>query len=363
MATLITKETQTSIGETTCGICYTPLNNKNTVITTCKHAFCSDCFFTWLGRKETCALCRKSLLSNTLVEERLSELQEVQEELASNYRCLRRLKQKVLKRKNKVKQLETDASSLLNRQIRLRCLLEQTRSACRETLAHNKNLKHAMELQRQSLEMMKNYRKEWEELHKPLPVPSPPSPQEEKVAVDDIDIVRMTSELRDMVRVDRRRVRAYITNTHQEILEREAGITVVNSDDDDAEQQPDPEPEDEETETDTVVSTETESVGENEEIEVDLTVFGTGIPTFDFTTPPRRTVHLPGRPRRHRGQSPMFIFGQQSNSTLFTPIASSPSNVPRVYSNDWRREENSWPLNPGHTAMRRLFASPTQTDD
>ena len=30
---------------------------------------------------------------------------------------------------------------------------------------------------------------------------------------------------------------------------------------------------------------------------------------------------------------------------------------------DWRREENSWPLNPGHTAMRRLFDSPSGTDN
>ena len=84
--------------EPACGICYTDLNNKNTVITTCNHAYCTSCFFKWLGRKETCALCRKVLLSDIVVEERLTDLQDVQTELMDNYRCLRVLKRNIKKK-------------------------------------------------------------------------------------------------------------------------------------------------------------------------------------------------------------------------------------------------------------------------
>ena len=101
MATLTTKETQNSAGEQECGICYTDLNNKNRVITTCNHAYCTSCFFKWLGRKETCALCRKVLLSNIVVEERLTDLQDIQTELMDNYRCLRVLKKNIKKKSKK----------------------------------------------------------------------------------------------------------------------------------------------------------------------------------------------------------------------------------------------------------------------
>ena len=68
------RETQTNPTEKECAVCYTDLDYKNTVITPCNHAYCNVCFFKWLSRKETCALCRAPLLSNALVEERLEEL-------------------------------------------------------------------------------------------------------------------------------------------------------------------------------------------------------------------------------------------------------------------------------------------------
>jgi len=98
-----TKETQTSIDEKECGICYIELNSKNTVITTRNHAYCTVCFFKWLGRKDTCALCRRVLLSNTVVEERLIELQDVQGELMENYRSLVVLKKSIKCKRSKKK--------------------------------------------------------------------------------------------------------------------------------------------------------------------------------------------------------------------------------------------------------------------
>ena len=397
MTTYIAKETQTNVEEQnkeqnkeltkeltkeqaeeepTCGICYIALNNKNTVITTCDHAYCTTCFFKWLNRKETCALCRKVLLSDTVVEERLNTLQDVQEELMDNYRCLRVLKRNIKKKRCKKNNLSDDINSLLNRQIRLRCLLQQTRTMCKETLVRSKFLKQAVEMQKESLDLMKNYRSEWEELHTPLLAPTEDEgskEESEEESEEELDVVNMTAAIDNMIILERRRTRTALQRMQE--AERVAAeiIEVENSDDDINEDGVE-----EHVAEEDAVEEEAE-----EEIEVDLTVFGTSIPTFDFRTPPRRTVRVP-TDRNHR-QSPMFVFGQQSNSitnafqmpTLFTPIGSreelltSPSTIPPVLEMqrgpgrrfDWRREENSWPLNPGHTAMRRLFDSPSGTDN
>ena len=233
MATYITKETQTNVEELdkeqskeqskeeskeqskeqskekaeepACGICYTDLNNKNTVITTCNHAYCTSCFFKWLGRKETCALCRKVLLSDIVVEERLTALQDVQSELMDNYRCLRVLKRNIKQKRCKKNNLTDDINSLINRQIRMRCLLDQTRSVCRETLAHSRLLKQATELQKESLDLMKNYRSEWEELHTPLLAHT--EEEEEEEEEEEINIVNMTTALDNMIRLESRRAR------------------------------------------------------------------------------------------------------------------------------------------------------------
>jgi len=365
-----------------CGICYSDLDHKNTVITPCNHAYCTTCFFKWLDRKETCALCRKVLLSNTVVEERLTDIRDVQRELMDNYRCLRVLK-KTIKEKNREKRnLSDDVNSIIHRQIRMRCLLDQTRLVCKETLAHSKTLKEAVELQKESLDLMKNYRAEWEELHTPLPdYPAHKEEEEEAEEEEEINVVDMAVVLDNMLRIERRRARTALQRMHVEEQAAAETIEVENSDDDDAETETDSIHEEETN----IFSSDDNDSNNDEDIEVDLTVFGTSIPTFDFTTPPRRTVRVPF-PYRNYSQSPMFVFGQQSNSTsitnafqiptLFTPVSNeelltSPSAIPPVlemqrgrdHRFDWRREENSWPLNPGHTAMRRLFDSPSRTDN
>ena len=415
MTTYISKETQTNVEEQsndltkeqakeqakeqdeegpTCGICYIALNNKNTVITTCSHAYCTSCFFKWLDRKETCALCRKVLLSDRVVEERLNTLQDVQEELMDNYRCLRVLKRNIKKKRCKKNNLSDDINSLLNRQIRMRYLLQQTRSVCRETLTRSRFLKKAVEMQKESLELMKNYRSEWDELHTPLLVPTEEEGSEEEFEewLDD-DVVNMTAAIDNMIILERRRTITALQRMQEAERFAEEVIEVENSEDDineeedaeeeriamgfsDAEDTEDAE-EDAEEERIAMGFSDAEDAEDaedtEEEIEVDLTVFGTSIPTLDFRTPPRRTVRVPAE-RNHR-QSPMFVFGQQSNSitnafqipTLFTPIGSreelqaSPSTVPPVL--EIQREENSWPLNPGHAAMNRLFDSRTDNEE
>ena len=103
--TSLTTETQTEPAEKQCAICYSDLDLKNTVITPCNHGYCTGCFFKWLNRKETCALCRKPLLSNALVDERLEELQDVQGELMESYRAHRVIKRALKRKRRQVQHL------------------------------------------------------------------------------------------------------------------------------------------------------------------------------------------------------------------------------------------------------------------
>ena len=328
MTTYIAKETQTNVEkqgkepkepnkepnkepveEPACGICYIALNNKNTVITTCNHAYCTTCFFKWLNRKETCALCRKVLLSDIVVEERLTALQDVQSELMDNYRCLRVLERNIKKKKCKKKNLTDDINSLLNRQIRMRYLLQETRTVCRDTLSNSKLLKKSLELQRLGLDLMQNYKKEWEDLRAPDQVLA----EEESEEEEEIDVVNMTLALDNMIRLESRRARTALRRMRE--TERAAAETIDagSSDENDNNEEEDAEEEriamgfSDATED----ATEYETEDATEDIEVDLTVFGTGIPTFDFT--PLQTVVTA---RNHR-QSPMFVFGATASESDF----------------------------------------------
>jgi len=365
MSSSITKETQTSVEkqvkepskeqaedlnkeqveEPVCGICYTDLNNKNTVITTCDHAYCTSCFFKWLNRKETCALCRKVLLSNTVVEERLTEIQDIQTELMDYYRCLRVLKKNIKKKKCKKNNLTDDINALINRQIRMRCLLDQTRSVCRETLAHSRLLKQATELQKKSLDLMKNYRSEWEELHTPLLAHTEEEEEEEE---EEINIVDMTAALDNMVRLESRRARTALRRMREAERVTAEIIEVENSDDDNNEDAAEEQAvEEDAVEEDAAEDTAEEDTAEEdtaedeEEIEVDLTVFGTGIPTFDFMPVPRRTVRVPAR--NHR-QSPMFVFGD---------TAMPPTSAFEIPTNNPETQSTTLPLTPPIIEMTR----------
>jgi flagellar biosynthesis GTPase FlhF len=88
---------------------------------------------------------------------------------------------------------------------------------------------------------------------------------------------------------------------------------------------------------------------DEEGIELDLTVFGTGIPTFDFMPAPRRTVRVPAR--NHR-QSPMFVFGD----TAMPPASAfeTPTNNPETQS-------TTLPLTPPIIEMTRTPVEPTDS--
>lgn len=46
-----------------CSICYEILLLENSLITPCKHFFCSKCFFRWIRTNNSCPMCRQDLVN------------------------------------------------------------------------------------------------------------------------------------------------------------------------------------------------------------------------------------------------------------------------------------------------------------
>jgi len=440
--------TQTEPAEKQCAVCYTDLDLKNTVITPCNHAYCNGCFFKWLSRKETCALCRKPLLSNALVEERLEELQDVQGELMESYHAHRVIKRDLKRKRKKMKHLTDDVNSLMGRQARMRLLLDKTKLACEETVKRNNVVQEALKHQRKALKMLKNYKKEWEELHTPLvEEKQETSAIEEKVAADDDDDVQNISiTVEELSRIERRRaLRDYArwdTNRTMRRLammraregieeesgeEEEAVVEAQTEEDNNTEE----EVEEEEEDVAEVTTEETEAHEYDTGDEYELRVTGTNIASQLTTPPQRRILRIPRAPIRS-GALPsqsMFIFGANRDSpNTITHSVTSPFEMPTMFNNSTstipldfnphinqftqslrneidvreflselnieqsapysrhvevsmeqpppytpppieisgqgtqlfpvsQEDENSWPLNPGHRAMTRLFNS------
>ena len=426
--------TQTEPAEKQCAVCYTDLDLKNTVITPCNHAYCNGCFFKWLSRKETCALCRKPLLSNALVEERLEELQDVQGELMESYHAHRVIKRDLKRKRKKMRHLSDDVNSLMARQARMRLLLDKTKLACEETVKRNNVVQEALKHQRQALKMLKNYKKEWEELHTPLVEEKyETSAIEEKVAAeeDDDDVQNISITVEELAAIERRRaLRDYArwdtnrtmhrlaTIRAREGIEEESGEeeeAVVEAETEEDNNNTEEEVEEEDVAEVTTEETEAHEYDTGDEYE--LRVTGTNIASQLTTPPQRRILRIPRAPIR-RGALPsqsMFIFGANRDSPdTITHSVTSPFEMPTMFNNSTstipldfnphinlftqslrnesdvreflselnmeqpppytpppieisgqgtqlfpvsQEDENSWPLNPGHRAMTRLFNS------
>ena len=75
------KEEDNKIMMPECGICRDEIKPMDLVKTPCNHTFCRKCFFKWLSKKETCALCRTkfcdvSNMNEIEVNDELSFLQQ-----------------------------------------------------------------------------------------------------------------------------------------------------------------------------------------------------------------------------------------------------------------------------------------------
>lgn len=76
----ITEEEDNKIMMPECGICRDEIKPMDLIKTPCNHVFCRKCFFKWLSKKETCALCRTKLcdvrnMNEIEVDDELSFLQ------------------------------------------------------------------------------------------------------------------------------------------------------------------------------------------------------------------------------------------------------------------------------------------------
>ena len=88
---IITKKTCTfpahyahgeKITTASCCICTNNIIFDTIVNTECNHSFCKDCFWKWTKKKNTCPLCRKSLLYNS---KELKKLQQTREFMNLHY--------------------------------------------------------------------------------------------------------------------------------------------------------------------------------------------------------------------------------------------------------------------------------------
>ena len=61
-----------------CSICRNKIKLENSVLTSCNHRFCSDCFFNWMKHKTDCPNCRKQFGPIIGQEERLELEQTVE---------------------------------------------------------------------------------------------------------------------------------------------------------------------------------------------------------------------------------------------------------------------------------------------
>ena len=346
--------TQTEPAEKQCAVCYTDLDLKNTVVTPCNHAYCNGCFFKWLSRKETCALCRAPLLSNALVEERLEELQDVQGELMESYHAHRVIKRDLKRKRKQMRHLSDDVNSLMARQARMRLLLDKTKLACEETVKRNNVVQEALKHQRKALKMLKNYKKEWEELHTPLvEEKEETSAIEEKVAADDDDDVQNISiTVEELSRIERRRaLRDYArwdTNrtmrrlamiraregTEEESGEEEEAVVEAETEEDNNNTEEEVEEEEEDVVEVTTAETEAHEYDTGDEYE--LRVTGTNIASELATPPQRRILRIPRAPIRS-GALPsqsMFIFGANRDSPdTITHAVTSPFEMPTMFNN------------------------------
>ena len=58
--------------EKNCPVCFEKITIDNSVMTDCKHLFCSRCFFRWLTTKNTCPLCRHDFFDRIIDREELT---------------------------------------------------------------------------------------------------------------------------------------------------------------------------------------------------------------------------------------------------------------------------------------------------
>ena len=71
-----------------CCVCYNELkNDENHIKTLCNHDYCRKCFFRWIEKKTTCAMCRNSFCTHAHLSDEEIEM-ETREIYTDNIKCL-----------------------------------------------------------------------------------------------------------------------------------------------------------------------------------------------------------------------------------------------------------------------------------
>ena len=121
-----------------CSICYKTLNMDNNVVTKCQHHFCDKCFYRWIQTNASCPICRTPIDTNAhLTQEQLatalsteySVYVETLEKSNIMTEQMFRLQKKFDKLNKKYDKLNNHTNMLLNRQISLRALNDQTEAS------------------------------------------------------------------------------------------------------------------------------------------------------------------------------------------------------------------------------------------
>lgn len=115
-----------------CNICFDDIVQDKLVNTPCGHTFCCDCFFHWMKENYTCPCCRTLVIHREATQQReltsnRAEIvlqEEAIEEHTQDLTNLRRLR-KIHKRR--IDKLEKTNKKLMERQFRMRQMLEETR--------------------------------------------------------------------------------------------------------------------------------------------------------------------------------------------------------------------------------------------
>ena len=157
-----------------CGICYKDLYVGNSVTTICNHSFCNTCFFRWMEVNTQCPLCRAPVDSKTnLTDEQLQkEHSEVYQDyvkyLYENSMLFREhqlISCSISKKKNEYNHLKSSTDSLIQRQIRLREMIENTRGYNEGQLAAFHNSKTNSDKQEYSSIIFETMRKNIHFMH------------------------------------------------------------------------------------------------------------------------------------------------------------------------------------------------------
>ena len=114
-----------------CSVCYKTLNMDNNVVTKCQHHFCDKCFYRWIQTNASCPICRTPIDTNAhLTQEQLATALSVEYGVYVNtLEKSNAITKQILRLQKKYNKLNNYTNMLMNRQISLHMLNDQTEAS------------------------------------------------------------------------------------------------------------------------------------------------------------------------------------------------------------------------------------------